>query len=100
MRCGGKVAGSIKGDDVKHRREHEEELAFQVALRSLHHIERVPVNCYPRTVANIVQQALDLGIPEDAELDVYTQYDDNGPELFFCWYVYADPQKGKHVRHK
>ena len=86
---------------AKHERGRtkEEQRAYQLALRPLHHIERVPVSSYPPTVANIVQQALDLGIPEDAELEAYTEYDEDGPELFFRWYVYADPQEGKHVRH-
>jgi hypothetical protein len=77
--------------------ETPQDEAMRLALRPLHHIERVPVTCYPVTVANLVQQALDLSIPEDAEVEAYDG--EGGPDLFFRWYIYADPQHGKHIRH-
>ena len=49
---------------------------------------------YPATVARIVEQAAQLGIPEDAELIARVEYDEQGPEVFFKWY---EPQpKGRH----
>lgn len=84
------------------RRRHrtpEEERALRLALRPLHHFERVKVSCYPVTVSNVVAQALDMGIPEDAELVVHTEYDENGPEVFFQWPVYVDTA-GRHERNQ
>ena len=52
-----------------------------------------PISCiryekvtYPATVARIVGQAFALGIPEDAELEVHTEYSSDGPGVFFRWY--------------
>jgi hypothetical protein len=67
-------------------------------LRPFACFERVQV-IYPATVSRIVQQALELNIPEDAELVVHTKYDEDGPQVFFEWPVYSDEVgNGKHAR--
>ena len=61
--------------------------------------EREPIS-YPATIENIIRQAEDLGIPEDAEVVVWTQYEEDGPGVFFQWPVFEWPEEsnytGKH----